>query len=405
VKNKPQQDVGQEPALAIALTVLAISSLTIMANTTIAPALPGLAMTFEDVPRIESLLGLLLSLPSLAIVLTATIFGLLAERIGRRKVLIGSLALYALGGASGLIADGMTELLIGRIVLGVGVAGTMTVATMLAADYWTGQARMQFMGKQAAVMSMGGVLFLILGGVLAEFSWRGAFALYLLALPVGFFAWRNLDQDIKHNERAQQSKTALDWAICLKIGALGFFTMAVIYLLPTRLPFLLTEIGIDSPTLAGIAIAAVTLAGAIASVNFQKIRSRLSPIGIYALGFILMCAGYVLIATGYSLAQILIGGLFVGLGLGSIMPNQNMWLMSAVDPETRGRAAGVLTTFVFAGQFAGPLFASIAALLTSQRGIFGLFAVLLGIMAVVMFVIALREARRADSLTSTQTTT
>lgn len=265
--------------------------------------------------------------------------------------------------------------------------------------YWTGQARMKFMGKQAAVMSMGGVIFLILGGVLAEFSWRGSFALYLLALPVGFFAWRYLDQDSKPAERAGIGKTPLDWGICLKIGALGFFTMAVFYLLPTRLPFLLTEIGIDSPAIAGIAIAAVTLAGAVASVNFQKIRSRLSPVGVYALGFILMCVGYVLIATGYSLVQILIGGLFVGLGLGSIMPNQNMWLMSAVDPAARGRAAGVLTTFVFAGQFAGPLLAGIAALHTSQRGIFTLFAVLLGIMSVVMLIIAFLEVRRANSIT------
>lgn len=388
--------------MAITLTVLAISSLTIMANTTIAPSLPELAKIFSEVPRIETLLGLLLSLPSLAIVLTAAIFGVLAERIGRKPVLIVSLIIYAIGGASGLLINDMTGLLVGRIVLGIGVAGTMTIATMLAADYWTGQARMKFMGKQAAVMSLGGVIFLILGGVLAEFSWRGAFSLYLLALPVAFLAWRNLANEkvVQKNEHTQ--KIPLDWGICLKIGSLGFFTMAVFYLMPTRLPFLLTEIGIDSPTIAGISIAAATLAGAVASVNYQRIRARLSPIGIYALGFFLMFIGYVLIATGYGLVQILIGCLFVGLSLGSIMPNQSMWLMSAINPATRGRAAGVLTTFVFAGQFAGPLLAGFAAFMLPIRGIFGLFAALLGIVCLLMLFLTIKETRQYNGATQSE---
>jgi len=87
----------------------------------------------------------------------------------------------------------------------------------------------------------------------------------LLTLPDGFFAWRNLDQDITPAEEAQSAKPSLDWGICLKIGALVFFTMDIIYLPPTRLPFLLKEIGKYSPTIAGIAIAAFTLAEAVAS--------------------------------------------------------------------------------------------------------------------------------------------
>ena len=400
MNENPHTDVGEEPSKAITLTVLAISSLTIMANTTIAPSLPGLAEKFSDVPNIETLLGLLLSLPSLAIIVTAAIMGLLAERIGRMPVLAVSLFLYALGGASGLFVDDITGLLIGRVVLGIGVAGTMTVATMLAADYWTGQARAKFMGKQAAVMSMGGMIFLLLGGILSEYSWRGAFGLYLLSIPVFFIAWKNLKDSSAPATDAKQIKVPLDWSICLKIGALGFFTMAVFYLIPTRLPFLLAEMGHTSPTIAAIAIASTTLAGVISSINFQKIRSRLSPVGIYALGFLLMFIGFALITTGYNLPQIIVGGLFIGLGLGAIMPNQSTWMMDAVNPAARGRAAGILTTFVFAGQFAGPLLAGLVAFAMPLRGIFTLFAGSLAVMAVVMFFIAYSESRRTSTAKS-----
>jgi|GEM_PF-2330213 len=172
MENNPQQDVGQEPALIITLTVLAISNLTVVANTTIAPALPGLAVTIADVPRIESLLGLLLSLPSLAIVLTAAIIDLLAERIGRKKMLIGSIGSLCLGRCIWPDCrwhDGTTDR-----THSTGYWRSGHRDSYHYADYWTGQARIKFMGKRAAVMSMRGVIFLILGGVLAEFSWRGA---------------------------------------------------------------------------------------------------------------------------------------------------------------------------------------------------------------------------------------
>ena len=59
----------------VALTVLALASLTIMANATIAPSLPGLTAAFADVPNIATIAGLALSLPSLSIVATAALFG------------------------------------------------------------------------------------------------------------------------------------------------------------------------------------------------------------------------------------------------------------------------------------------------------------------------------------------
>lgn len=123
--------------------------LIVMANATISPSLPGLATTFADTPGIETLAGMVLSLPSLAIILTAALFRWLADRIDRRKLLPAVMVVYALGGASALLASTMSEILAGRSVLGIGVAGTMTLVTKLAADLWSGQARAQFLvGKQ-----------------------------------------------------------------------------------------------------------------------------------------------------------------------------------------------------------------------------------------------------------------
>ena len=75
-------------------------------------------------------------------------------------------------------------MLAGRLVLGVGVAGMMVLATTWAGDLWAGPARARFLGLQGAVMSAGGIVVVLVGGMLASLHWRGAFATYLLVLPV-----------------------------------------------------------------------------------------------------------------------------------------------------------------------------------------------------------------------------
>ncbi|PRY92067.1 putative MFS family arabinose efflux permease [Hasllibacter halocynthiae] len=382
------------PGPAITAIVLAVSCLTIMANATIAPSLPGLAAAFADVPNIETLSGLVLSLPSLAIVLTAGLAGALADRIERKWLLAAAMALYAAGGASGLVATTLPQLLAGRVLLGIGVAGTMTVATILAAEYWSGAARVRLMGRQAAAMSAGGIAFLLLGGLLAGLSWRGPFAIYLAALPLALAVMLGLLGRAAPAGPAPDGAAPMPWRVVARIGALAFFTMAMFYVIPTRLPFLLTEIGIDAPLAAGAAIAAVTAASTLSALAFPALRARMGPQAIFGASFLLMAAGYALIATAGGLPQVIAGTLVVGFGLGATMPNQLSWLMAEVPEAARGRAAGLLTTLVFAGQLASPLLAGLLATAFPLGAVFGLFAAVLALLGAILLGLELRQQPR-----------
>jgi MFS family permease len=150
------RDGAAGPGAPATAAVLLIASMTIMANATIAPSLPGLRDHFAATPEIETLSGLLLTLPSLAILLSAGLWGAMADRFNRQWLLVGSGLLYALGGTSGLWADSFEAMLAGRAVLGLGVAGTMTLAMTWGADLWHGEARARFLGRQGAAMSVGG---------------------------------------------------------------------------------------------------------------------------------------------------------------------------------------------------------------------------------------------------------
>ena len=138
--------VSPQPGRKETVAVLCLAAMTIMANATIASSLPGLRAHFSDIEGIDTLAGLIVTLPSIAIVLTAGLTGWMADRYDRQRILLVSAVLYGLGGTTGLWAQDLWTILAGRLLLGFGVAGTMTLAMTWAADLWQGPARARFLG-------------------------------------------------------------------------------------------------------------------------------------------------------------------------------------------------------------------------------------------------------------------
>ena len=243
------------PSPLVTGTALAVSSLTILANATIAPALPGLSDAFADVPGIEGLAGLAglaLSLPSPSIILSAAPFGRLADRVDPSRALLAARLVYALAGAWGALAPSIGTILAGRFALGFGVAGTVTVATPYASALWSGPARARFMGWQFAATSLVGMFLLVGGGPLAERRWRAPFLIYLVALPIALLARVALRGRLagRDPDAPRPAPVAFPWPAFARIGGLACFTTLVFYLIPTRLPFLLEAIGVGGPSAA-----------------------------------------------------------------------------------------------------------------------------------------------------------
>ncbi|MFT4161278.1 MFS transporter, partial [Shinella sp.] len=163
-------------------TLLFVSTLTIMSGATISASLPGIAARFAEVENVALLSRLVLTLPAVFIALFSPAAGFLVDRFGRKPLLLASLALFAVAGASGLVLDTLPGLLAGRAVLGIAVGGIMTATTALVGDFFQGPARDRYMGLQQAFVGIGGTIFLTGGGFLAEIHWRGPFLIYTAAI-------------------------------------------------------------------------------------------------------------------------------------------------------------------------------------------------------------------------------
>ncbi len=383
------------PGTFVTVAVLLLASLTIMANATIAPALPGLRAHFAHVAGIDTLAGLLLTLPSAAIMLTAGVIGWLADRVNRQWLLVGSALAVALGGASGLVAETLPMMLAGRIVLGVGVAGTMTLALTWGADLWQGPARARFLGMQGATMSAGGVVVMLLGGALASLHWRGAFAAYLVVVPVAVLALVALAPYVR--ERSARGRVAamaaagqFPWRAFALVGPLAFIFMLTFYIMPTRLPFLLSDMGLTNPALIGASMALMTLVSIPGALMYGRLRRHVSAMAVFAGSFGFMGAGLLLVGLSPTLPGVIAGIALTGVGMGPSMPNYSTYFMSFVPPGMRGRASGLLTTAFFAGQFASPLATAPLVGAYGARGAFEVMGLTLILLCGVLGITALR---------------
>lgn len=367
--------------------LLAASSLTAMAGATIAPSLPALAKHFADVPDVDLLVKLVLTAPGLAIAVGAPLGGWLADTWGRRPVLALGVALYVLAGGSGLVLDDLTGILIGRVLLGVAVALVMTSATALMGDLTPPGDRARVSGWQAAAMGFGGVVFLLAGGALAEISWRGPFAVYLIPVVLLALLPIYLPAPPPRPNGPRGPEPRMPWRAVVPIFAFGFLGMVVFYILPIQLPFHLSALGVTSAAVAGMGIATATLGSALTSMLLAgRLRARLGMAGTLVLGFALAATGYTIVGFAPALPVVFAGVAVAGVGLGMQMPILVAALQTAAPAELRGRAAGGYTMAVFLGQFVSPFLHGPTARLFGYDGAFLVTAALSALVAVSLLV-------------------
>lgn len=361
--------------------------MTVMAGATIAPSLPEMTRAFPNNPSAETLVKLILTIPGLFIALTAPFSGWVIDRFGRIRLLVSMLFLYALAGTSGLYLGSLIEIIIGRAFLGIAVGGIMTTAVALIGDYFEGEERQKFLGTQAGIMALSGTVFISGGGMLADIGWRYPFLIYglaLLAIPLVLIYLKEPSQNkaLLNVTPTKEAIPKLAWTIYL----LSFLGMTVFYMMPVQIPFLIQQVDNVGNLATGIALSVCMLVAGTISFNYQKIKKRLTYYQIYALCFLFIGLGYFALSYADSYMWVYPGLIIAGLGSGLIMPNSNLCLVTIASPNNRGRVLGMLTTSVFLGQFASPLFFQPVINHSSIKEGFFLLSIALIVLAVISMI-------------------
>jgi MFS family permease len=338
------------------LTLLLVSMMTVMASATISPSLPRIRMAFEWIPGIDLWVRMVVALPALFTAIGAPLAGALIDRFGRKRLLVGAVLLYGVCGTLPGLLSSLPLILVCRALLGLSVGGLMTTATALITDYYVGPERGAVLGRQAAFMGVGGLIFLVSGGLLADLSWRAPFGVYLYAFLLLPFILRFVTEpEVKRGAAGGAPRVALPWGTLWLVYALALTGMMIFYMIPVQLPFLLRQLGESRAAMAGLAVGISTVVGSVVSLRYAKVRQRLGYRSIMAVLFACMGCGYVTIGLAGAY-PVVVGGLAMsGLGQGLLTPNMMNWAGEVAPEAARGRVIGGLTTSFFLGQFLSPI--------------------------------------------------
>jgi MFS family permease len=381
-----------------AVALLMAATLTVMANATISPALPGLQRLFADDPNAAMLTRLLVPAPSLSIALLAPLAGLAADRLGRRPLLLIGIVIFVIAGTAGLYLPDLRTILISRLALGVAVALIMTAQTALIGDYFTGPARSALAGLQISSRNFGGLVFILLAGLIAATSPRLPFGVYGLALLVLPITWKVISEPVRTSPyrasggQAAGTEEPAAWRLLFSgLVVIQALTNTIFFIMPTQLPFFFDLRGADSALLTGATLGVLMLTGGCFALLHSRMANAIGYAGVFALGFALMALGFATLIL--SPLSGFIGAAMIGAGYALVSPSFVAMTLDLAPVQRRGLAGGILTASVFVGQFCSPLLSTPLIVDFGYDRLFVGASAILAVMAAVAMVAGLVRLR------------
>ena len=336
--------------------LLMAAVLPVMAIVSLVPVMPLLLEEFAEVPGSEFLVPIALTVPALCVAIFSPLAGWLSDRVGRKRVLIVALLIYAGLGLLPYFLTDLMQIIASRVGLGIAEAAIMTVATAMIGDYFRGELRQRWIALQVGVISVSAIILIAVGGALGELlGSRGPFLLYLLALPVTAIVAVVLFEPAEHQHEPDLAegfpfRRVLPLALITLGAAILFYTIIV------QLGPLLTDIGVMSPAIIGATGAGANFGVVTGSFIFHRLRSWSGPALLVA-GFGVTAIGFLGIGLSEDFPTRAGAAFVASVGAGMLLPTLLSWILRVLPTPVRGRGTGLWTGTFFLGQFVAPILA------------------------------------------------
>ncbi|WP_226343952.1 MFS transporter [Agilicoccus flavus] len=333
--------------------LLACACMSVLAAVLMAPNLPRIQEAFATTPGVEILTPMVVTLPALMVGLTALVAGRIVDRVGRQRLLVVSLVLYAVAGTAPLWLPTLPLVVGSRVLVGLCEAAIMTCCTTLLADYFHGHTRERYFGYQVMTTTIAATVLFGLGGALGASSWRTPFWLYAVAAVLAVLCAVFLFNPA-HTARPEGDLTPVPWRSLLAPIGVTFLGGLVFYVLIVELSYRLVEVGVTSPAQIGLFSAIASVGTAAGSFTFTRIAGR-GPAVTVPLAFGLSGVGLLGMGLAPSLALLVPAAVVTGFGNGLLLPSLLTWALTPLTAEQHGRGTGLWTSASFLGNFVCPI--------------------------------------------------
>jgi len=352
----------------------------------------------------EFAVSLTVSATILATAVTAPVIGMIAERRGRKKVIVPSLFLLTIPTALAATSNSLGALIFWRFAQGLFVPGVIAVMLAYINEEWAGRGVGRAMSSYVTGTVIGGFLGRFLSGMIAtHWHWRAAFVVIAALNLVGAILvrawlplaenfvraehWRQVVDHAKQHLRNGQLLANFGMGAAALFTLVGCFTYANFYLAAS--PFRLNSAQLGS-------IFFVYLLGVVITPQSGRFLDRFGFRRTAILYCGMMIAG-LLFTLVRSLPVVIVGlaifssGVFVGQAAATVQTG-------AIAGRARSSAAGLYVAFYYLG---GSVGATLTGLFWRWKGWPGCVMVLAGA-SVVSWWLARASSRPLDRLDSAE---
>lgn len=364
------------------MAVLGVSSIT--------PAFPVMV---EELNISTRSIGLLIAVFTLPGILLTPIFGVLADRFGRKRIIVPSLMLFGIAGGACGFARSFNLLLILRFFQGVGAASLGSLNITIIGDLYSGDERTSAMGYNAGVLNLGTASYPAIGGALAMLGWYYPFFLPFVAISLGILVLSLLKNPEPKSEQSIKEYLSNAWrsikdsqvVVLLIAGFIAFIILYGPYL--TYFPILIGRSFSASPLGIGLIMSVMSLTTAFVSLQLGKLARDYSKIALLKTAFVLYALALVIIPFIPSLWLMLIPVLIFGIAHGMSVPSIQTLLAELAPIQYRGAFMSGYGMALRLGQTLAPVFMGVIFAIWGIGGVFYLgacFSIAMFVVLVIM---------------------
>ncbi|NLT94754.1 MAG: MFS transporter [Clostridia bacterium] len=340
----------------------------VLGNSMLIPVLPQMKSALNISQFKVSLVITLFSVPAGLVIPLA---GFLSDRINRKIIIVPSLLLYGLGGVVALIGililnNSFMVIMAGRIMQGIGAAGTAPIAMALASDIFVSGERSKALGLMEASNAFGKVVSPILGSLVGLMAWYATFFVFpALCIPIALAVWF-LVKDPSTNKKGQSVQEYLQslkkifkgkgfhLLSAFFAGSVALFTLfGTLFYLSDYLERKYGLEGVMKGLVLAIPVLAICSTSIITGIVTQRKSNNYKLLVV--VGLVLLGISNFLIPFFIENTYIFIGALvFGGIGGGLVLTCLNTIITSTVNMEERGMITSLYGAVRFFGVAIGP---------------------------------------------------
>ena len=343
--------------------IMLASSLTIMVGCALVPALPEIGAHFQ----VGNYAGWLVTMPALGVVLGAVPCSRVLNKIGAYKTCAAGLILYGLLGIGGFVMPGAISEFADRFLLGIATALVMTSSTALISMFYQGKKQLKMLAVQGMTIELGGVVFLSIGGRLAEISWHMPYFIYSVAfaalLLLLFFVPCITESHIgeaEHGNADARGSEETGIRHIAPVVLLAFLGMLVFFTAIVSLPTYLQEVKGYSTTFTGHYLAMISLVAVVFAGVMPKMVETISAKWTLAAAFACYAVAQSVLHAGSTTVSLYVAAVIMGIGFGFSTPLINSLTVERSTAANKARNLSFYSMCTFLGQFVSAFFSSTA---------------------------------------------